>query len=125
MKILAVGLAARDAAALGILAALAIKDARCDSVAYRRGQALPAADLYVVDLLAVGLSRWSVAAEAELLQMLHGRPAVVLRPVREEAWAKVHAGLHGGATPGLADQALRFRGHAPGAAGRRLTACAR
>lgn len=95
MKILAVGLAARDAAALGILAALAIKDARCDSVAYRRGQALPAADLYVVDLIAVGLSRWSVAAEAELLQMLHGRPAVVLRPVREEAWSQVHAGIHG------------------------------
>lgn len=54
--------------------------------AAQRGVALPAAELYVVDLLAAGLAHASAEAEAQLLALLHGTPAVLLLPANDTSW---------------------------------------
>ena len=92
MKVVLAGMNERDAAALSILVGVAMKGWSCDTVSHVRGRPLPPADLYVLDLPALGLARWSVAAEADLLQLLQGRSAVVLRPTAEENWTQVHTG---------------------------------
>jgi hypothetical protein len=92
MKIVLAGMNDRDAAALGILVGVTMKGWTCEIANPVRGRPLPAADLYVLDLAALGLARWSVAAEADLLQLLHGRSAVVLRPMAEENWTQVQTG---------------------------------
>lgn len=91
---LLVGMSPRDSAALGVLVGFALKGWECEATAPQRGRALPAADLYVVDLQAIGLGSWSVAAEAQLLQLLSGRSAVLLcgAGTGEAGWRQVQAG---------------------------------
>jgi hypothetical protein len=57
------------------------------------GATLPPADLYVVDLAGKGLSRWTEAAQARLLQALDGAPAVLIASAFDQTWSALDAGL--------------------------------
>lgn len=87
MNVALAGLAPREAAALGLYVSRAMRGWNCVQVQPNKGQALPAADLYVLDLAGSGLARWSEAAEAELRQMLAQRPAVLVAPAFDQSWS--------------------------------------
>ena len=80
MHMALVGMAPRETAALTIFMGVGMKDWACKPVHMQVGLALPAADMYVLDLLGVGLAQWSVRAEGDLRNLLAGRNALLLAP---------------------------------------------
>jgi hypothetical protein len=60
---------------------------KCNGVTARKGDTLPPADLYVVDLAGAGLARWSQDAEADLLKLVGSGPAVLLTPAFDPSWS--------------------------------------
>lgn len=87
MNISLVGLPVREDAALTIFIGMSLKGSTCRTVAFRPGLALPSADLYIIDLAGVGLARWSVKAEADLLTLLGGSHALLLVFQNNTSWA--------------------------------------
>lgn len=85
MNMALVGMAPREAAALTIFMGVGMKGWECKPVQVQAGVALPAADLYVLDLLSVGLAQWSVRAEGDLRNLLAGRNALLLAPT-QSSW---------------------------------------
>jgi hypothetical protein len=90
MKLLMAGLPPREAAALGILVGMSLKNWETSTAQFTPGRALPLADVYVLDMVAAGLGPWSAGAEARLLEMLHGRPAVLLHQARDMSWIEAN-----------------------------------
>jgi hypothetical protein len=87
MKLVLTGLSHTDEAALTIFLGRAMDGWSCQSVAAAPAMDLPEADIYVLNLLPLGLSRWSEAAQTRLLAMLDARPAVLLVPGHDRSWA--------------------------------------
>ena len=83
-------MARRDEAAFGFFLNRSMKGWSWSSTPAGRGTVLPKADLLVADLVALGLAQWSVAAEAELLRVLHGNTAVLLLPANDQTWATMN-----------------------------------
>lgn len=86
MKIAVSGMAPREEAAFGFFLERNFKGWAWTRAAAQRGSALPAADLYVVDMLAAGLAHASAEAETQLLALLQGTPAVLLLPANDTSW---------------------------------------
>lgn len=86
MKIAVSGVAPREEAAFGFFLERNFKGWAWTRAAAQRGSALPAADLYVVDMLAAGLAHASSEAETQLLALLQGTPAVLLLPANDTSW---------------------------------------
>ena len=86
MKIAVSGMAPREEAAFGFFLERNFKGWAWTRAAAQRGSALPAADLYVVDMLAAGLAHASAEAETQLLALLQGTPAVLLLPASDTSW---------------------------------------
>ncbi|MEO8120832.1 MAG: hypothetical protein ABI606_16120 [Rhodoferax sp.] len=91
MKLAVTGLSPREEAAFGIFLGRAMRNWLWQSVPASRTAVLPPADLIVADLVPLGLGQWSEAAEAELLQLLQGTPAVLLLPAHDRSWATMEA----------------------------------
>jgi hypothetical protein len=91
MKLVVTGLSPREEAAFGIFLGRALRNWLWQSVPASRTTVLPPADLIVADLVPLGLGQWSKTAEAELLQRLQGRPAVLLLPAHDRSWAAMEA----------------------------------
>lgn len=87
MTISLVGMPVREAAALTIFIGVGVKGASCQTVAFRPGLALPAADLCVIDMAGIGLAQWSAKAEADLLTLLGGKNALLLLFPSNTSWA--------------------------------------
>jgi hypothetical protein len=90
MNVVVAGLSPRDEAAFGFFLNRSMKGWSWSSTPAGRGTVLPKADLLVADLVALGLAQWSVAAEAELLRVLHGNTAVLLLPANDQTWATMN-----------------------------------
>ena len=88
MKIAVSGMAPREEAAFGFFLERNFKDWSWTRASAQRGMALPAAELYVVDLLAAGLPHASAEAETQLLALLQGTPAVLLLPASDTSWTE-------------------------------------
>lgn len=86
MKIAVSGMAPREEAAFGFFLERSFKGWSWTRAAAQRGSSMPAADLYVVDMLAAGLAHASAEAEAQLLALLKGTPAVLLLPANDATW---------------------------------------
>lgn len=80
MNMALVGMAPRETAALTIFMGVGMKGWACKPVHMQAGVALPAADMYVLDLPGIGLAKWSVRAEGDLRNLLAGRNALLLAP---------------------------------------------
>lgn len=92
MKVVFLGLPARDAAALKIFIDVGMKGWHSEACAPGAGVALPAADVYIVDLAGMGLGQWSARTEADLLVLLGGRSALLLTVPNNSSWHdKTHA----------------------------------
>lgn len=92
MNVVVAGLSPRDEAAFAFFMNRTMKGWSWKSTPAGRGAVLPAADLLVADLVSLGLAHWSEAAEADLLRLLHGTPAVLLVPSNDRTWAEMDAG---------------------------------
>lgn len=92
MNVALVGLMAREAVALDMLASRLLPGWQCQAVPAGRGVPLPAADLYVVDLAGWRLARWTEAAQGQLLDALGGAPAVLVVPAFDQTWMTLDAG---------------------------------
>lgn len=91
MKLVVTGLSPREEAAFGIFLSRAMRNWVWQSVPASRTAVLPPTDLIVADLVPLGLGQWSEAAEADLLQRLHGTPAVLLVPAHDQTWTAMDA----------------------------------
>lgn len=87
MKVVVTGLSSREEAAFGIFLGRTLKRWSWQSAAAGRAAVLPSADIFVVDLVSLGLARWSEANEADLLRLLQDSPAVLLVPSHDRTWA--------------------------------------
>ena len=99
MKLALVGLPPREAAALQFFVGKAFPAWTCSVMpAPGPGQALAGADLYMIDLAGVALSRWSEAGEAQLHGWLGAAPALLSVPAFDQSWSALDhapAGLRG------------------------------
>jgi hypothetical protein len=91
MKLVVTGLSPREEAAFGIFLGRALRHWTWQSAAASRDVVLPPADLIVADLVPLGLGHWSEEAEAALLRLLQGTPAVLLVPSHDRSWATMAA----------------------------------
>ena len=91
MKLVVTGLSPREETAFGIFLDRVLHHWTWQSAAAGRSVVLPPADLIVADLASLGLGHWSEEAEADLLRMLQGTPAVLLLPSRDRTWGAMAA----------------------------------
>lgn len=91
MKLVVAGLSPREEAAFGMFMSRAVKGWAWESAPAGRAMDLPAADLLLVDLVAMGMAHWSEEAETDLLRKLRGTPAVLLVPTYDHTWATMEA----------------------------------
>lgn len=91
MNVALTGLTPREALALEMLIGKMLPDWRCSVASASPQAALPSADLYVVDLTGRGMSRWSEAGQASLLQALGGAPAVLIASAFDQTWSALEA----------------------------------
>jgi hypothetical protein len=98
MKVAYIGLGSQDAAALAFLVAREFNGA-CIPVPQPESAARVEADVWVLDLLALGLPRHTPAGQAQLEHWLQGRPAVALVPANDTSWAAAWAQPVGSARP--------------------------
>ena len=91
MKLVVTGLPPREETAFGIFLNRSFRNWLWQSVPASRTAVLPPADLIVADLVPLGLGQWSEAAQADLLQLLQGTPAVLLVPAHDQTWAAMDA----------------------------------
>ena len=86
MNVALAGLTAREVVALGMLVGNSLPGWQCSAAAPDHHAPLPPADLYVIDLAGLAMSRWSEAAQTELFKALNGTPAVLVAPAFDETW---------------------------------------
>jgi hypothetical protein len=92
MKVVFLGMPARDAAALKIFIDVGMPGWHSQAFTPRAGVALPPADVYIVDLAGLGLLQWSARAEADLAMLLGGHSALLLAVAHNTSWHdKTHA----------------------------------
>lgn len=91
MNVALTALTPRESLALEMLIGKLQPDWRCSVVPASAEAALPSADLYVIDLAGKGLSRWSEATQASLLQALDGAPAVLIASAFDQTWSALDA----------------------------------
>lgn len=89
--VMTVGMSEREEAVFGIFLERSLLEWSWKGTSSRRGQPLPQADCYVVDLVGFGLARWSPAAEVEILGLLRGNPAVLVTGASDRTWDAVSA----------------------------------
>jgi hypothetical protein len=89
MKLVVTGLSSRDEAAFGVFLGRFMPDWSWTRASADRHAVLPQADLFVVDMVSLGLAQWSPAAETDLLRILQGTPAVLLLPSHHRTWASM------------------------------------
>ena len=89
MNVVVVGLAPREEAVLGFFLSRNRPTWTWQSAAAKLDAALPPADLYIVDLAALGLARGSEAAVAKLQTLLQDTPAVLLMPAHDQTWPAI------------------------------------
>lgn len=87
MKLSLVGMTDRDAAALSLLAGQEFPGCVCQATPRPEPFSLAASDLFVIDLLGVGLARYSDSVAQSVLQALAGAPAVLLTLAKDTHWA--------------------------------------
>jgi len=92
MNLVVAGLSPRDEAAFGFFMNRTMKGWSWQSTPAGRGAVFPKSDLLLADLVSLGLAQWSEAAEADLLRLLGGTPAVLLVPSHDRTWASMDAG---------------------------------
>jgi hypothetical protein len=86
-----VGLSEREQVAFGVFMGRSMSGWSWSAAEVARGQALPKADVAVVDLRAMGLAQWSEAAQVQLIEQLGGAGAVLLLPAHELSWQQLDA----------------------------------
>ena len=87
MKLVVAGLSPREEATLGFFLSRNLSSLTWQSAPDGRAAALPKADIFLLDLASLGWAQWSEAAQTELLQWLHGSPAVLLVSANDQTWA--------------------------------------
>lgn len=90
MNVVVTGLAPRDEAAFGVFMGRSMKSWTWQSAPARRDAVLPKADLFVADMVSLGLAKRSEKTEADLLRILQGTPAVLLLPANDRTWASMN-----------------------------------
>lgn len=93
MNIALAGLTVREEVALGMLVGKSFPDWQCLPATDGPRAPLPPADLYVLDLAGRGMTRWTDAAQGELLRALGGAPAVLVAPAFDQSWSALDASL--------------------------------
>lgn len=91
MNVVVTGLAPHNEAALGIFLSSSKPGWRWQSAPAGPGVTLPPADIYVADMVSLGLARWSQQGQTELVRMLGVSPAVLLLPSSDRTWAAADA----------------------------------
>ena len=87
MKLVVSKLSPREEVAFGAFLRRHFASWQCELLPEQRPALLPPADLYVLDLAPMGFRHGSEQALATLLDMLHGKPAVLLLPAHEGSWS--------------------------------------
>lgn len=87
MRLVLVGVNARDAAVLGVFLARDLPGWGWQLTPVDQGSVYPPADILVLDMLALGLTPHNEAHQTALLQRTQGTPAVLLIPGFEQGWA--------------------------------------
>ena len=87
MKLVVSKLSPREEVAFGAFLRRHFASWQCELLPEQRPSQLPLADLYVLDLAPMGFRHGSEQALAALLDMLHGKPAVLLLPAHEGSWS--------------------------------------
>lgn len=87
MKLVVSKLSPREEVAFGAFLRRHFASWQCELLPEQRPSQLPPADLYVLDLAPMGFRHGSEQALATLLDMLHGKPAVLLLPAHEGSWS--------------------------------------
>lgn len=98
MKVAFIGLGPQEAAALAFLVEREFKGS-CIPVPKPESGARVEADVWVMDLLALGLPHHTPAGQAQLERWLQRRPAVALVPASDTSWAAAWAQPVGSARP--------------------------
>lgn len=92
MNVVVAGLSPREEAAFGFFLGRSMKGWSWQGTAAGRGAVMPEADLFVADLVALGLGQWSETVEADLLRTLRGTPAVLIVASTDRSWSALEAG---------------------------------
>ena len=87
MKLVVSKLSPREEVAFGAVLRRHFASWQCELLPEQRPSQLPLADLYVLDLAPMGFRHGSEQALAALLDMLHGKPSVLLLPAHEGSWS--------------------------------------
>ena len=87
MKLVVSKLSPREEVAFGAFLRRHFASWQCELLPEQRPSQLPPADLYVLDLAPMGFRHGSEQALAALLDMLHGKPSVLLLPAHEGSWS--------------------------------------
>lgn len=75
MNVAVTGLAPHNEAAFGVFLSRSMPGWSWRSVPTGAGAVLPAADIYVADMVSLGLPRWSQQGQAELFRLLRAAQA--------------------------------------------------
>jgi len=90
MNVVVMGLSPREEAALGIFLDRSMKSWTWQSAPAQRDAVLPKADLFVADMVSLGMAKRSEKNEADLLRIFQGVPAVLLLPSNDRTWASMN-----------------------------------
>lgn len=93
MNLVVIGLAPHNEAALGVFLSRVKPGWSWQSAPAGPGVTLPLADMYVADMVSLGLARWSERGQAELVRLFGASPAVLLLPSSERTWAAAYAAV--------------------------------
>ena len=86
MHVVTVGLSQRDEATFGFFLGRFKKGWTWKGLPADPAATLPAADIVMVELGALGMAHWSENAQAQLLQLVQGHPAVLVVPANDRTW---------------------------------------
>jgi hypothetical protein len=86
MHVVTVGLSQRDEATFAFFLGRFKKGWTWQGAPADLAATLPAADIVMVELGALGMAHWSESAQAQLLQLVQGHPAVLVVPANDRTW---------------------------------------
>lgn len=87
MHVVTVGLSQRDEATFAFFLGRFKKGWTWQGLPADQSAALPVTDLVMVELGALGMAHWSETAQAQLLQLVQNRPAVLVVPANDRTWS--------------------------------------
>ena len=90
MKLVVSKLSPREEVAFGAFLRRHFARWQCETVPEQRPLQLASADLYVLDLAPMGFRHGSEQTLATLLDMLRGKPAVLLLPAHADSWSALN-----------------------------------